>query len=91
VRENVSESDEKGPAARRRPKIAREAYFLYVDRAIEGANAADGPFSSLSDHARDEGVAAALIGRLSLARVAIDQRPQEHRVRQTANFVLDGE
>src|SRR5215510_6171345 len=37
---------EKGPAARRRPKIVREAYFLYVDRAIEGANAADGPLSA---------------------------------------------
>ena len=39
-------SGEKGPAARRRPKAAREAYFLYVDRADEGANEADGPFSS---------------------------------------------
>ena len=27
---------------------AREAYSLYVERAVEGANAADGPFSSLS-------------------------------------------
>src|SRR5207249_2858315 len=38
--------DEKGPAARRRPKAAREAYFLYVERAAEGANEADGPLSS---------------------------------------------
>ena len=36
---------EKGPAARRRPKAAREAYSLYVERAAEGANAADGPLS----------------------------------------------
>jgi hypothetical protein len=42
-----SSSDEKGPAARRRPKAAREAYSLYVERAVEGANEADGPFSSL--------------------------------------------
>jgi len=34
---------EKGPAARQRPKAAREAYFLYVERAAEGANEARGP------------------------------------------------
>jgi hypothetical protein len=28
---------EKGSAARRRPKAAREAYSLYVERAAEGA------------------------------------------------------
>ena len=32
---------EKGPAARRRPKAAGEAYFLYVEPAVEGANEAD--------------------------------------------------
>jgi hypothetical protein len=37
---------EKGPAARRRPKTAREAYSLYVERAAEGANEADGPLSA---------------------------------------------
>ena len=37
---------EKGPVARRRPKEAREAYSLYVERAIEGANEANGPFSA---------------------------------------------
>jgi len=37
---------EKGSAARRRPKTAREAYSLYVERAAEGANEADGPFSA---------------------------------------------
>src|SRR5207245_2184530 len=31
------QSDEKGPAARRRPRAAREAYSLYVERAAEGA------------------------------------------------------
>src|SRR6185436_9350958 len=47
-RRDTGESDEKGPAARRRPKAAGEAYFLYVEPAVEGANEADGPFSSLS-------------------------------------------
>src|SRR2546425_7041099 len=46
-RRNAGWSDEKGPAARRRPRAAREAYSLYVERAAEGANAADGPLSSL--------------------------------------------
>src|SRR5215471_4926581 len=34
---------QEGPDARRRPRAAREAYFLYVERAAEGANEADGP------------------------------------------------
>jgi hypothetical protein len=29
-----------------RPTAAREAYSLYVERAAEGANEADGPFSA---------------------------------------------
>ncbi len=37
---------EKGPVARRRPKAAREAYSLYVERAVEGANEANGPLSA---------------------------------------------
>jgi len=37
---------EKGPVARLRPKSAREAYSLYVERAIEGANEANGPLSA---------------------------------------------
>src|SRR6266478_4266838 len=41
---------EKGPAARRRPRAAREAYCLYVERAAEGANEADGPLSAPSGH-----------------------------------------
>src|SRR5678815_857594 len=45
--EKPSQSDEKGPAARRRPKAAGEAYLLYVEPAVEGANEADGPLSSL--------------------------------------------
>src|SRR5205823_10866602 len=32
---------------RRRPKVPREAYFLYVERGTEGANEADGPLSWL--------------------------------------------
>jgi hypothetical protein len=41
-----SQPDQKGPDARRRPMAAREAYSLYVERAAEGTNAADGPFSA---------------------------------------------
>jgi hypothetical protein len=37
---------EKGPDARRRRKAAREAYSLYVERAADGANEADDPFSA---------------------------------------------
>jgi hypothetical protein len=37
---------EKGSAARRRPKVGREAYSLYVERPAEGANDADGPLSA---------------------------------------------
>ena len=37
---------QKGSDARRLPTAAREAYFLYVERAAEGANEADGPFSA---------------------------------------------
>src|SRR4029079_17997484 len=50
--ENPSWSGEKGPAARRRPKAAGEAYFLYVEPAVEGANEADGPLSSLQRYFR---------------------------------------
>src|ERR1700687_5126123 len=42
----TSQDAKKGPEARRRPTAAREAYFLYVERAAEGANEADGPFSA---------------------------------------------
>src|SRR5258705_3376016 len=41
----AGQANEKGPAARRRPKAAREPYSLYGERAAEGANEADGPFS----------------------------------------------
>ena len=37
---------EKGPVARRRPKTAGEAYSLYVEPAVEGANEANGPLSA---------------------------------------------
>ena len=42
----TTQAGEKGPDARRRPKVAREAYSLYVERAAEGANEADGPLSA---------------------------------------------
>src|SRR5262252_8418118 len=44
----VRQGDEKGPAARRRPKAGREAYFLYVERPGEGGNEAAGPFRPLT-------------------------------------------
>ena len=36
ARREREQGGEKDPAARRRPKAAREAYFLYVERAAEG-------------------------------------------------------
>ena len=36
--ELIPQAGEKGPDARRRPKAAGEAYFLYVEPAVEGAN-----------------------------------------------------
>jgi hypothetical protein len=45
--EKRGQSDEKGSAARRRPRAGREAYFLYVERPAEGANEADEPLSAL--------------------------------------------
>ena len=43
------EAAEKGPAARRRPKAAREAYSPYVERAAEGAALPQmGPLSAAS-------------------------------------------
>src|SRR5688500_100942 len=41
-----SQDAQKGPDARRRPKAAGEAHFLYVEPAAEGADEADGPFSA---------------------------------------------
>ena len=34
----ATEREEKGPAARRRPRAGREAYSLYVERPAEGGN-----------------------------------------------------
>src|SRR5207247_11301614 len=48
----VRQAAQKGPAARRRPRAAREAYSLYVERAAEGDNEADGPFSAARDLSR---------------------------------------
>jgi hypothetical protein len=41
-----SQAAREGLAARRRPTAARAASSLYVERADEGANDADGPFSA---------------------------------------------
>ena len=49
---------EKGPAARRRPKAAGEAYSLYVEPAAEGANEADAPLSTATAQAVEKGPAA---------------------------------
>src|SRR5437867_6096462 len=70
-------SDEKGPAARRRPTSARDAYSLYVERAAEGATVADGPFSSLLAelHLRAHGHGAFGGHRPELATPAIRARP----------------
>src|SRR5215813_13481494 len=38
----IEQAAEKGPDARRRPTAAREAYSMYVERAAEGADEADG-------------------------------------------------
>src|SRR5216684_1558550 len=43
---DTPQAAQKGPDARRRPKAAGEAYSLYVEPAVEGANEADGPFSA---------------------------------------------
>src|SRR5437867_49378 len=61
-----SQAAQKGPDARRRPTAAREAYSLYVERAAEGANEADGPFSAacLARAEQQEHRAAALVTRL---------------------------
>jgi len=40
---------EKGPVARRRPKVAGEAYSLYVEPAAEGANEANGSLSAIGE------------------------------------------
>ncbi len=43
---STGQGGEKGPDARRCPKAAGEAYFLYVEPAAEGANEAAGPLSA---------------------------------------------
>src|SRR6185295_983118 len=44
VKMPADSSEEKGPAARRRPKAAGEAYFPYVEPAVEGATKQMGPY-----------------------------------------------
>jgi hypothetical protein len=47
MRGSVRRAEPKNPRiAERRPTAAREAYSLYVERAAEGANDADGPSSA---------------------------------------------
>jgi len=46
VRFKSSQVAQNGSDARRRPKAAREAYSVYVERAAEDANEADEPFSA---------------------------------------------
>jgi hypothetical protein len=41
---------EKGSDARRRPKTGREAYSLYVERPVEGANEADSSLSAAGSY-----------------------------------------
>src|SRR6059036_3307441 len=72
-------------ALRPRRAAARTASW---GEASEGGRS---PPPSVLAHPRDEDVAAPLIGRLPLRRVAVDQRPQEHRVGEAADLVLDGE
>src|SRR5262245_13254388 len=44
-----------GPAPRRRPKATRETYSMYVERAAEGADEADGPLSAARRRTRRRG------------------------------------
>src|SRR6266545_7605737 len=70
-----SQAAQKGPDARRRPRAAREAYSLYVERAAEGANAADGPFSAACEFFR------ILLGNPVLGgRLHVSQRDVPERV-----------
>ena len=46
---------EKGSDARRRPMTGREAYSVYVERPVEGANEADGPLSAPWPQAVEKG------------------------------------
>src|SRR5262245_4125960 len=49
------------------------------------------PPSEELGHARNEGIAPALVGRLPLRRVTVDEGPQVERAPQTTHLVLDGE
>src|SRR5713101_3683502 len=79
---------QKGPAARRRPRAAREAYSLYVERAAEGANEADGPFSAacsaLVPDVVDEDVLAEAVGRGEEGAAMVDARHLLHEGHQGA-------
>ena len=64
---------QKGPAARRRPKAAGEAYFLYVEPAAEGANGADGPFSASCGDAAELGEDVGVVGLEPVAEARADE------------------
>src|SRR5262249_60672678 len=62
-----------GPDARRRPRAAREAYFLYVERAAEGANEADGPLSAACGRQRSRwGLLVSRLGTEELDESCLD-------------------
>jgi len=72
---------EKGPAARRRPKEAREAYSLYVERAAEGANEAAGSSATIGKGWPITEEDRAFWAFQPLKRPAIPQFGSEDRVR----------
>src|SRR5262245_36356227 len=71
-RDKQSEREEKGPAARRRPKAGREAYFLYVERSAEGGNEADGPLSSREADVERRALVCRTVAQVAVAIVAQD-------------------
>src|SRR5437867_4482582 len=92
------QSDEKGPAARRRPRAAREAYSLYVERAAEGANdprrgaSPSPPFRSLPRRLAKLGEGVELAGerRLLAGRGVPVHHATGHRPVERADGLLDG-
>src|SRR5258705_12485068 len=84
---------ERGPDARRRPKAAGEAYFLYVEPAAEGANEADGPLSAsraLQEAAESAAVVEERLAAVVAARVEGLDLADEDRVIAARVGVDDG-
>src|SRR6185503_19828818 len=82
---------QKGPYARRRPKAAGEAYFLYVEPAVEGANEADGPFSAscaldalevAEEFPVGDGLVECLLLEPAVVQVVLDDLRPERRARR---------